>query len=94
MSSYCELAKPVAPLALKLLAGRAFRPPTVVELFAANTWTAATAADDVRAETQDSLEAAADWRVSRGISVREAYDLWRARDGAGVVQLAAPLQRL
>lgn len=59
------------PLVLKAMAARAFRTPTPVELFIANTWTAAgTDIDSFRAERQDTYELAADWHVVAPLKLR------------------------
>jgi iron complex outermembrane receptor protein len=58
-------------LTLKLMAARAFRTPNIVELFAANTFTAGGSdIASMRAERQDTLEVAADWSPIKAIRVR------------------------
>lgn len=58
-------------LVLKLMAAHAFRTPTVIELFGANTYTTApTDIDTFEAERQDTLELAADWRIGRPLKLR------------------------
>ncbi len=62
---------PIEPLHVKLMAARAFRTPTPVELFVANTWSAAmTDIQSLEAERQDTYEVAADWRVAGPLRLR------------------------
>ena len=64
------VARPADSLRLKLMAGHAFRTPTIVELFAANSWTATSNPKQLRAETSDSYEAAVDWAPADAVRIR------------------------
>jgi iron complex outermembrane receptor protein len=55
------VVRPADAVRLKLMAGRAFRTPTVVELFSANSWAASSNPAVLRPETVASYEAAVDW---------------------------------
>jgi outer membrane receptor protein involved in Fe transport len=54
------IARPTDWLALKLLAGKAFRTPCLPELFATNTWTAGSNPTSLRPERDTTYELAAD----------------------------------
>lgn len=56
------VALPADWLAIKALAGRAFRTPAVIELFAANTWTAGATPDTLEPERDTTYELAMDMR--------------------------------
>jgi iron complex outermembrane receptor protein len=64
------VALPADWLAFKALAGRAFRTPAVIELFAANTWTAGANIDNLEPERDTTYELAADVRPHDGLRWR------------------------
>jgi outer membrane receptor protein involved in Fe transport len=64
------VVRPADGLRLKLMAGHAFRTPTLVELFAANGWTATSNPKQLRPETSNSYEAAVDWAPIAPLRVR------------------------
>jgi outer membrane receptor protein involved in Fe transport len=51
------VARPFEWLALRALAGRAFRTPSIIELFASNTWTAGANPETLRPERDTTYEA-------------------------------------
>jgi iron complex outermembrane receptor protein len=55
------VVRPADTVRLKLMAGHAFRTPSIVELFSANGWTASSNPKVLRPETMTMYEAAADW---------------------------------
>jgi outer membrane receptor protein involved in Fe transport len=54
------VTRPFDWLALKAMAGRAFRTPSIIELFASNTWTTGANAGTLRPERDTTYELAAD----------------------------------
>jgi len=64
------VVRPSDSLRFKLMAGHAFRTPTIVELFASNGWTASSNPQALRPETMTSYEAAVDWAPARPVRVR------------------------
>jgi iron complex outermembrane receptor protein len=75
------VARPVDWLAVKALAGRAFRTPSLPELFAANTWTAGANPSSLQPERDSTFELAVDiepvswlrWRSNTFYSRRENH---------------------
>jgi outer membrane receptor protein involved in Fe transport len=53
------VARPIDWLALKAMASRAFRTPSIIELFASNTWTAGSNPETLRPERDTTYELAA-----------------------------------
>jgi outer membrane receptor protein involved in Fe transport len=64
------VVRPAETLRLKLMAGRAFRTPTVAELFSSNGWTAGSNPKALRPETVTSYEAAVDWAPAPPVRLR------------------------
>jgi outer membrane receptor protein involved in Fe transport len=64
------VVRPTDSVRLKLMAGHAFRTPTIVELFSANSWTASSNPDALRPETTTSYEAAVDWAPAAPLRIR------------------------
>ncbi len=64
------VVRPADSVRLKLMAAHAFRTPTVVELFASNSWTAASNPAVLRPETVTSYEAAVDWAPIAPVRLR------------------------
>lgn len=62
--------RPAETVRLKLMAGHAFRTPTIVELFASNSWSATSNPKVLRPETTTSYEAAVDWAPASPVRVR------------------------
>ncbi len=61
---------PSEAVSLKLLAGQAFRSPTLTELGGAHTFSLYSNIQRLRPEVVTTTEAVADWRISRYLSVR------------------------
>ncbi|MDP2344459.1 MAG: TonB-dependent receptor [Deltaproteobacteria bacterium] len=64
------VAFPVDGLTFKALAGRAFRAPSPLELFGANSFAIASNINELEPETLASYELGADWRVLDGLTWR------------------------
>ncbi|HKE16848.1 MAG TPA: TonB-dependent receptor [Kofleriaceae bacterium] len=64
------VVRPADTVRLKLMAGHAFRTPTIVELFASNSWTATSNPSALRPETMTTYEAAVDWAPAPPVRVR------------------------
>jgi outer membrane receptor protein involved in Fe transport len=64
------VVRPSDSVRLKLMAGYAFRTPTIVELFASNSWTASSNPEALRPETTTSYEAAIDWAPVAPVRIR------------------------
>ena len=64
------VVRPASTVRLKLMAGHAYRTPTVVELFSSNSWTAASNPKVLRPETVTSYEAAVDWAAAPPVRLR------------------------
>jgi iron complex outermembrane receptor protein len=64
------VAQPADWLTLKAMAGRAFRPPAVIELFAANTWTTGSNPENLRPERDTSYELAMEIEPASGLRWR------------------------
>jgi outer membrane receptor protein involved in Fe transport len=62
--------RPTDSLAVKMQSGQAFRAPALVEMVAANTWSASSNLDRLEAETALTSELAVDWGVSRHFTFR------------------------
>jgi outer membrane receptor protein involved in Fe transport len=62
--------KAATDLSIKLMAGQAFRAPSPAEMFGANTYTLASNLRNLKPETVTTLEAAADWRLSKQLNWR------------------------
>jgi iron complex outermembrane receptor protein len=64
------VVRPADALRLKLMAGRAFRTPTIGELFASNSWTGSSNAKELDPETTLTYEAAVDWAPAPPLRLR------------------------
>lgn len=64
------IVRPGDPLRLKLMVGRAFRTPTIVEMFSANSWAAQSNPAGLRPEDATTYEVGADLAVSDALRLR------------------------
>jgi iron complex outermembrane receptor protein len=84
------VATPVDWLTLKAMAGRAFRTPAILELFASNTWGVGSNPASLQPERDTTYELAADvrplswmrWRSNAFYDRRENYIGYDSQDGA------------
>jgi len=68
------VARPLAGVTVKVLAGQGFRTPSPSELFGANTLALSSNLSDLQAETVRTLELAADWKLDEHLTWRaDAY---------------------